>query len=120
VLFIKNVPYDVEDSELEELVAPYGDVSAVRVGIDSGTGRTKGCGRTSRPRKVGFSGDSPRSPIDRAGPVSRSFAYVEMAKKADAIKAVEAARAKPFVLRGRALAVVCLPTAHVRMRRRSS
>ena len=55
-----------------------------------------------------------------AGPVSLSFAYVEMAKKADAIKAVEAARAEPFVLRGRTLAVVRSPAAPVRMRRRSS
>jgi len=43
-----------------------------------------------------------------------------MAKKADAIKAVEAARAEPFVLRGRTLAVVRSPAAPVRMRRRSS
>ncbi len=41
-LFLRNLPYTATEEELREAFAPYGDVAAVHVLVDKGSGRSKG------------------------------------------------------------------------------
>jgi RNA recognition motif-containing protein len=43
-LFVGNLPWSVGDVQLEELFAPYGDVSSARVITDRDSGRSRGFG----------------------------------------------------------------------------
>ena len=89
----------MEDQELESLLAPFGTVLAVRVGIDSGTGRTKGCA-AGPPIALGDAQPLTHPHIHR-------FAYVEFSKEAEATRAVNASFTDDGLsLRGRRLALV--------------
>eukprot|EP00753_Platysulcus_tardus_P000777 PLAT10707.1.p2 GENE.PLAT10707.1~~PLAT10707.1.p2 ORF type:complete len:227 (+),score=73.47 PLAT10707.1:74-682(+) len=46
-LFIRNLPYDVNDSKLMEYFAPYGTIISATVLMDKMTGCSKGCGFVS-------------------------------------------------------------------------
>ncbi|MBW4889462.1 RNA-binding protein [Mucilaginibacter sp. HMF5004] len=43
-IFIGNLPYKIEESELMELFADYGEVTSLKIIIDRETGRSKGFG----------------------------------------------------------------------------
>jgi RNA recognition motif-containing protein len=43
-LYVGNLSYDVTDSQLEQLCAPYGTVQSAQVNMDRDTGRSKGFG----------------------------------------------------------------------------
>ncbi len=43
-IYVGNLPYDVSDSELQQLFEKYGTVSSARVVMDRATGRAKGFG----------------------------------------------------------------------------
>jgi RNA recognition motif-containing protein len=43
-LFVGNLPWSVGDVQLEELFAPYGDVTSARVITDRDSGRSRGFG----------------------------------------------------------------------------
>lgn len=59
-IYVGNLPYNVTKDELQELFAEYGEVSEVNIITDKYTGQSKG------------------------------FAFVEMAKQADAEEAIKA------------------------------
>jgi RNA recognition motif-containing protein len=59
-IYVGNLPYDVSDSDLQQLFSQYGTVTSARVVIDRVTGRAKG------------------------------FGFVEMGDKAEAEKAISA------------------------------
>lgn len=72
-LFVKNIHPDVNELELESLFAVYGEVLSAKV------------------------------VYDRADWSSKGFGFVEFAKKADALKAIEGMNGKE--IRGKALLV---------------
>ena len=43
-IYVGNLPYDVSDSDLQQLFEKYGSVSSARVVMDRATGRAKGFG----------------------------------------------------------------------------
>jgi RNA recognition motif-containing protein len=43
-LYVGNLPYSVNDSDLEQLFAPHGTVQSAQVIMDRDTGRSKGFG----------------------------------------------------------------------------
>ncbi len=43
-LFVGNLPFSVDDRELREMFAPFGEVTRAVVGTDRATGRSKGFG----------------------------------------------------------------------------
>ena len=43
-IYVGNLPYDVSDSDLQQLFEKYGTVSSARVVVDRATGRAKGFG----------------------------------------------------------------------------
>jgi RNA recognition motif-containing protein len=43
-LYVGNLSYDVTDSQLEQMCAPYGTVQSAQVIMDRDTGRSKGFG----------------------------------------------------------------------------
>ena len=43
-LYVGNLPYNVSDSDLEQMFAPYGAVQSAQVIMDRDTGRSKGFG----------------------------------------------------------------------------
>jgi len=43
-IYVGNLPYDVTDSDLQQLFSKYGTVSSARVVMDRATGRAKGFG----------------------------------------------------------------------------
>jgi cold-inducible RNA-binding protein len=43
-LYVGNLSYDVTDSQLEQMCAPYGTVESAQVIMDRDTGRSKGFG----------------------------------------------------------------------------
>ena len=43
-IYVGNLPYDVTDSELQQLFEKFGTVSSARVVMDRATGRAKGFG----------------------------------------------------------------------------
>ncbi len=43
-IFVGSLPYKVEEADLQELFAAYGEVSSVKIIIDRETGRSKGFG----------------------------------------------------------------------------
>jgi len=43
-IYVGNLPYDVSDSDLQQLFEQYGTVSSARVVMDRETGRAKGFG----------------------------------------------------------------------------
>lgn len=59
-IYVGNLPYDVTDSDLEEIFGKFGAVESARVVMDRETGRSKG------------------------------FGFVEMPERADAQKAIDA------------------------------
>jgi RNA recognition motif-containing protein len=72
-LFIKNIDKDINEAQLESLFKQFGEVISTKIVYD----------------KITW--------------VSRGFAFMEMTKKEDALKAIEALNGKE--LRGRALFV---------------
>ncbi len=72
-LFVKNIDQDINEAQLEGIFAKFGEVVSTKIGYDKITWESKG------------------------------FAFIEMAKKADALKAIEALNGKE--LRGKALLV---------------
>ncbi len=72
-IYVGNLPYNVTEEELQEIFAEYGDVSNVNIITDKYTGQSKG------------------------------FAFVEMAKQADAEEAIKVLNSS--VLRERNLKV---------------
>lgn len=72
-LFVKNIDRDINEAQLEGIFAQYGEVESTKIIYDKITWESKG------------------------------FAFVEMAKKEDAQKAIEALNGKE--LRGRELIV---------------
>lgn len=72
-LFIKNIDKDINEAQLEGIFAQFGEVLSTKIAYDTITWESKG------------------------------FAFLEMAKKTDAQKAIEALNGKE--LRGRALIV---------------
>jgi RNA recognition motif-containing protein len=48
-IFIANVPHKMEDAELKQLLTQYGQVSSVKLLIDSETGKRKGFGFIEMP-----------------------------------------------------------------------
>lgn len=43
-IYVGNLPYDVSDSDLQQLFEKYGSVTSARVVMDRATGRAKGFG----------------------------------------------------------------------------
>ena len=43
-LFVGNLPWSIDDTRLEELFSPYGDVTSARVITDRDSGRSRGFG----------------------------------------------------------------------------
>ena len=43
-LFVGNLPWSVDDAQLEELFRPYGEIESARVISDRDTGRSRGFG----------------------------------------------------------------------------
>ena len=43
-IYVGNLPYDVSDSDLQQLFEKYGTVASARVVMDRATGRSKGFG----------------------------------------------------------------------------
>jgi cold-inducible RNA-binding protein len=43
-IYVGNLPYDVSDSDLQQLFSKYGTVASARVVTDRATGRAKGFG----------------------------------------------------------------------------
>ncbi len=72
-LFVKNIDKDINEAQLEGIFAQFGEVLSTKIAYDTITWESKG------------------------------FAFLEMAKKTDAQKAVEALNGKE--LRGRVLIV---------------
>jgi RNA recognition motif-containing protein len=72
-LFVKNIEKEINEAQLEGIFAQYGEVLSTKIAYDRITWESKG------------------------------FAFIEMAKKADAQKAMEALNGKE--LRGKALIV---------------
>lgn len=72
-LFVKNIDKDINEAQLEGIFAKYGEVEETKIVYDKITWESKG------------------------------FAFVEMVKKADALKAIEELNGKE--LRGKALIV---------------
>jgi RNA recognition motif-containing protein len=72
-LFVKNLDHDINEAQLEGLFAQYGEVVETKIIYDTITWESKG------------------------------FAFIEMAKKPDALKAIEALNGKE--IKGRALIV---------------
>lgn len=48
-IYVGNLPYSVRDAELEELFAPYGEVTSANVIIERETNRSKGFGFVEMP-----------------------------------------------------------------------
>ena len=48
-IFVGNLNYEVRDNDLEQLFAPFGEISSVKVIIDKFTGRSKGFGFVEMP-----------------------------------------------------------------------
>ncbi len=48
-IYVGNLPYSVRDAELEELFAPYGEVTSANVIIERDTNRSKGFGFVEMP-----------------------------------------------------------------------
>ncbi|MBA3706106.1 MAG: RNA-binding protein [Bacteroidetes bacterium] len=72
-LFVKNIDKDINEAQLEGLFAKFGEVLSTKIIYDTITWESKG------------------------------FAFMEMAKKADALKAIEALNGKE--IKGRELIV---------------
>ncbi|MBU1109694.1 MAG: RNA-binding protein [Candidatus Riflebacteria bacterium] len=51
-IYVGNLPYSVRDAELEELFAPYGEVTSANVIIERETNRSKGFGFVEMPSKT--------------------------------------------------------------------
>ncbi len=51
-IYVGNLPYSVRDAELEELFAPYGEVTSANVIIERDTNRSKGFGFVEMPSKT--------------------------------------------------------------------
>ena len=51
-IYVGNLPYSIRDAELEELFAPYGEVTSANVIIERETNRSKGFGFVERPSKT--------------------------------------------------------------------
>ncbi len=43
-IFVGNLPYQTEESQVQDLFARYGDVASVKIILDNMTGRSKGFG----------------------------------------------------------------------------
>ena len=50
-IYVGNLPYSVNDSQLQELFTQYGNVTSARVIIDRFTGNSKGFGFVEMPEK---------------------------------------------------------------------
>lgn len=50
-LFIGNLPYKIQESELMELFADYGEVTSLKIITDKQTGQSKGFGFAEMPNK---------------------------------------------------------------------
>ncbi|MDA0668215.1 MAG: RNA-binding protein [Planctomycetota bacterium] len=48
-IYVGNLSYQMDDRELEDLFAPYGDIASARVITDRETGRSKGFGFVEMP-----------------------------------------------------------------------
>ncbi|MHC4822451.1 MAG: RNA recognition motif domain-containing protein [Planctomycetota bacterium] len=48
-IYVGNLPYSTDDRELEDLFAPFGDITSARVITDRETGRSKGFGFVEMP-----------------------------------------------------------------------
>ncbi len=51
-IYVGNLPYSIRDAELEELFAPYGEVTSANVIIERETNRSKGFGFVEMPNKA--------------------------------------------------------------------
>ena len=51
-IYVGNLPYSIRDAELEELFAPYGEVTSANVIIERETNRSKGFGFVEMPSKT--------------------------------------------------------------------
>jgi len=51
-IYVGNLPYDVTDSDLEELFGKYGAVESARVVMDRESGRSKGFGFVEMPDRA--------------------------------------------------------------------
>ena len=50
-IYVGNLPYTINDSQLQELFSQYGNVASARVIIDKFTGKSKGFGFVEMPEK---------------------------------------------------------------------
>jgi RNA recognition motif-containing protein len=51
-IYVGNLPYSVDDQQLQELFAPHGSVTSARVIIDKFSGQSKGFGFVEMPDKA--------------------------------------------------------------------
>ncbi len=51
-IYVGNLPYEVDDSQLQQLFAPHGNVTSARVIMDRMTDRSKGFGFVEMPDKA--------------------------------------------------------------------
>lgn len=49
-IFVGNLNYEFRDNDLEQLFAPFGEISSVKVITDKFTGRSKGFGFVEMPK----------------------------------------------------------------------